>query len=64
LLAQTQKQKRDKKQGWNGSQGSQTNAVIKFLYILTTQTGATCNQPVELSKDWNNNCLEKQKSAR
>jgi hypothetical protein len=37
-----------------------TNAVIKFLSVLTTHTGATCNQPVELTKDWRSDCLEKQ----
>jgi hypothetical protein len=40
--------------------GSQTNVVIKFLSVLTTHTGATCNQPVELAKDWRSDCLEKQ----
>jgi hypothetical protein len=40
--------------------GAQTNAVIKFLSVLTTHTGATCNQPVELAKDWKSDCLEKQ----
>ena len=43
-----------------GSQGAHTSAVIKFLSVLTTHTGATCNQPVELAKDWRSDCLVKQ----
>jgi hypothetical protein len=33
---------------------------IKFLSILIMHTGATCDQPVELAKDWSNDCLEGQ----
>jgi hypothetical protein len=46
--------------GGTAHKGAQTNAIIKFLSVLTTHTGATCNQPVELAKDWRSNCLEKQ----
>ena len=48
------------KTGVYGSQGAHTSAVIKFLSVLTTHTGATCNQPVELTKDWRSDCLVKQ----
>jgi hypothetical protein len=51
---------KQKKMWWNGSQGAHTSVVIKFLFGLTTHTGATCNQPVELAKDWKSDCLEKQ----
>jgi hypothetical protein len=51
---------KQKKMWWNGSQGAHTSAVIKFLSGLTTHTGVTCNQPVELARDWRSDCLEKQ----
>jgi hypothetical protein len=51
---------KQKKMWWNGSQGAHTSAVIKFLSGLTTHTGATYNQPVELARDWRSDCLEKQ----
>jgi hypothetical protein len=62
MVSANTKTKSMTKQGCNGSQDAQTIAVIKLLYVLTTQTGA-CNQLVELAKDWRNDCLEKQKSA-
>jgi hypothetical protein len=40
---------KQKKMWWNGSQGAHTSAVIKFLSALTTHTGATCNQPVDIA---------------
>jgi hypothetical protein len=46
--------------GGTAHKGAQTNVVIKFLSVLTTHTGATCNQLVEIGKDWRNDCLEKQ----
>jgi hypothetical protein len=60
LLAQTQKQNRQQNMGVFAHKGTQTSAVIKFLSVPTTHTGATCNQPVELAKDWSSDCLEKQ----
>jgi hypothetical protein len=60
LLAQTQKQNRQQNMGVFAYKGTQTSAVIKFLSVPTTHTGATCNQPVELAKDWSSDCLEKQ----
>jgi hypothetical protein len=37
-----------------------TNAVIKFLYVLTKHTGTNCNQLVDPAKDWRSDCLEGQ----
>jgi hypothetical protein len=34
--------------------------LIKFLSVIITHAGATCNQLVELTKDWRSDCLEKQ----
>jgi hypothetical protein len=58
LLAQTQKQNRQNR-GVFAHKGAQTSAVIKFLSVLTTHTGATCNQPVEPAKDWRSDFLAK-----
>jgi hypothetical protein len=60
LLAQTQKQNRQQNKGVFSHKGAQNSAIIKFVSVLTTHTGATCNQPVELAKDWSSDCLEKQ----
>jgi hypothetical protein len=60
LLAQTQKQNRQQNRGVFAHKGAQTSAIIKFLSILTTHTGATCNQPVEPVKDWRSDCLREQ----
>jgi hypothetical protein len=57
LLAQTQKQNRQQNRGVFAHKGAQTSAIIKFLSVLTTHTGATCNQPVEPVKDWRSDCL-------
>jgi hypothetical protein len=59
LLAQTQKQNRRQNRGVCAHKGAQTSDVIKFLSILTKHTGAKCNQPVELAKDWKSDCLAK-----
>ena len=59
LLAQTQNQIEDK-QRWEISQGAHYNAVIRFLSVLTTHTGAICKQQVEPARDWRSDCLEKQ----
>jgi hypothetical protein len=60
LLAQTQKQNRQQKRGVFAHKGAQTSAVIKFLFVLTTHTGANCNQPVEPAEDWRSDCLGEQ----
>jgi hypothetical protein len=60
LLAQTQKQNRQQNRGVFSHKGAQTSAIIKFLSVLTTHTGATCNQPVEPVKDWRSDCLREQ----
>jgi hypothetical protein len=60
LVSANTKQKWTPTQGWIAHKGAQTNTVIKFLSVLTTHTGVTCNQPVELAKDWRSDCLEKQ----
>jgi hypothetical protein len=60
MVSANTKQKQTPTQGWTAHKGAQTNVFIKFLYVLTTHTGATCNQPVELAKDWRSDCLEKQ----
>jgi hypothetical protein len=60
LLAQTQKQNRQQNRGVFAHKGAQTSAIIKFLSVLTTHTGATCNQPVEPVKDWRSDCLREQ----
>jgi hypothetical protein len=57
LLAQTQKQNRQQNRGVFAHKGAQTSAIIKFLSVLTTHTGATCNQLVEPVKDWRSDCL-------
>jgi hypothetical protein len=60
LLAQTQKQNRQQNRGVFAHKGAQTSSIIKFLSVLTMHTGATCNQLVELAKDWSSDCVEKQ----
>jgi hypothetical protein len=60
MVSVNTKQKRTPTQGGTAHKGAQTNAVIKLSSVLTTHTGATCNQPVELAKDWRSDCLEKQ----
>jgi hypothetical protein len=60
LLAQTQKQNRQQNRGVFAHKGTQTSAVIKFLFVLTTHTGANFNQPVETAEDWRSDCLGEQ----
>jgi hypothetical protein len=60
LLAQTQKQNRQQNRGVFAHKGAQTSAIIKFLSVRTTHTGATCNQPVEPVKEWRSDCLNEQ----
>jgi hypothetical protein len=60
LLAQIQKQNRQQNRGVFAHKGAKTSAIIKFLSVLTTHTGATCNQPVEPVKDWRSDCLREQ----
>jgi hypothetical protein len=52
MVSANTKQNRRQNRGVFAHKGAQTSAVIKFLSVLTTHTGATCNQPVELMKDW------------
>jgi hypothetical protein len=39
MVSGNTKTKRQQKQMWNGSQGAQTSAVIKFLSVLTSTQG-------------------------
>jgi hypothetical protein len=39
MVSANTKTKRQQKQVWNGSQGAQTSAVIKFLSVLTSTQG-------------------------
>jgi hypothetical protein len=59
-LAQTRNKNECQHRGGTAHKGARTNVVIKFLSVLTTHTGATCNQPVELAKDCWSDYLEKQ----
>jgi hypothetical protein len=34
--------------------------LLSNSYLFLPHTGETCNQPVELAKDWRSDCLEKQ----
>jgi hypothetical protein len=60
IVSANTKTKATTKQGVFAHKGAQTSAVIKFLFVLTTHTGANCNQPAEPAEDWRSDCLREQ----
>jgi hypothetical protein len=53
------KRQLNKNRGLFAHKGAQTSAIIKFLSVLTKNTGSNCNQLVEPVKDWKSDCLAK-----
>jgi hypothetical protein len=59
IVSVNTKTKSKQNRGVFAHKGAQTSSIIKFLSVLTTHTGANCNQPVEPAKDWKSDCLAK-----